>query len=76
MRVRLVEHVEEVVELDRLRRRVLESGIVAPSGKPCGDVPRVTSMYLRPSAERGRMMIVESTGSGLMPVSSFRSSFA
>ena len=32
-------------------------------------------MYLRPSAERGRIMIVESTGSGLIRVSSFRSSF-
>ena len=36
----------------------------------------MTSMYLRPSAERGRIMIVESTGSGLIRVSSLRSSLA
>ncbi len=33
-------------------------------------------MYFSPSADRGRTMIVESTGSGLIRVSSFRSSFA
>ena len=52
------------------------SGIVPPSGKPCSESPRVISMYFSPSADRGRTMIVESTGSGLIRVSSFRSSFA
>ena len=40
------------------------SGIVAPSAKPSSDVPRAISTYFRPSAERGRTIIVESTGSG------------
>ena len=40
------------------------------------DVPLVISTYLRPSAERGRMSTVESTGSGLTVVSSLSVSSA
>ena len=56
--------------------RALRSGIVAPSWKPSLDVPFVISTYLRPSAERGRMSTVESTGSGLTVVSSLSVSSA
>ena len=48
------------------------SGIVSPSAKPSSDVPRVSSTYFRPSAERGRMISVESFGSGSTDFSSFR----
>ena len=41
------------------------SGSVPSSGIPLLDVPRVTSMYLRPSGERGRTMIVELLGQRL-----------
>ena len=54
----------------------LRSGIVAPSSKPSLDVPLVISTYFRPSAERGRMSTVESTGSGLTVVSSLSVSTA
>ena len=40
------------------------SGIVAPASKPCSEVPRWSSRYLRPRAERERTVTVESTGSG------------
>ena len=40
------------------------SGIVSPSSKPSRDVPRVSSTYFRPSADRGRISTVESRGSG------------
>ena len=52
------------------------SGIVAPSSKPSLSVPRVISTYLRPSAERGRTISVESCGSGATSRSSVRSSTA
>ena len=56
--------------------RVLERDRAALREALLASSPRVISMYLRPSADRGRTMIVESTGSGLIRVSSFRSSFA
>ena len=40
------------------------SGIVSPSSKPSSEVPRVSSTYFRPSAERGRISTVVSFGSG------------
>ncbi len=40
------------------------SGIVASSGKPRAERPEVISTYLSPSAERGRISSVESSGSG------------
>ena len=52
--------------------RDADSGIVSPSSKPWSELPRVISTYLRPSADFGRMMIVESFGSGLTSRSSFR----
>ena len=51
-------------------------GIVAPSSKPSLSVPRVISTYLRPSAERGRTISVESCGSGPASRSSVRSRIA
>ena len=54
----------------------LASGIVSPSSKPSSDVPRVSSTYLRPSAERGRTSTVVSRGSGSAVRSSFRPSTA
>jgi hypothetical protein len=54
----------------------LRSGTVAPSSKPVLEVPFVISTYLSPSAERGRMSTVESTGSGLTVVSSLSVSTA
>jgi hypothetical protein len=52
------------------------SGTVLPSGQPRFEVPLVSSTYLRPRAERGRMMTVESIGSGLTVVSSLSPSCA
>ncbi len=52
------------------------SGITAPSAKPSSDVPRVICRYLRPSAERERMITLESTGNGSTDSSSFRFRFA
>ena len=52
------------------------AGIVAPASKPSSDSPGVISMYLRPSADRGRMIIVESTGSGSTCFSSLISTSA
>jgi hypothetical protein len=49
--------------------RALRNGIVAPSSKPSLEVPFVIWTYFRPSADRGRMITVESTGSGLTAVS-------
>ena len=63
---RVVEHVEELVELDRLHLRCRERDRAALGEALRSDVPRVTSTYFRPSEDRGRMMIVESIGSGLM----------
>ncbi len=40
------------------------SGSVSPASKPSSEVPRCSSRYLRPSAERERTVTVESTGSG------------
>jgi NAD(P)-dependent dehydrogenase (short-subunit alcohol dehydrogenase family) len=54
----------------------LRSGTVAPSWKPRLEVPLVISTYFSPSAERGRMSTVESTGSGLTVVSSLSVSSA
>ncbi len=51
-------------------------GIVAPSAKPRSSLPRVTSTNFRPSAERGRMISVESRGSGEASRSIVRSSTA
>jgi hypothetical protein len=53
-----------------------EAGIVSPAEKPSSDSPGVISTYFRPSAERGRMIIVESTGSGSTFFSSFSSTSA
>ncbi len=44
--------------------RAEETGIVSPGAKPCEELPGVICRYLRPSADFGRMIIVESTGSG------------
>ena len=44
--------------------------IVAPSASASRDVPRCSSTYFSPSAERGRMRTVESRGSGVADVSS------
>ena len=52
--------------------RDAESGIVSPSSKPESERPRVISTYLRPSADFGRMITVESFGSGLTSRSSLR----
>src|SRR5437899_2956892 len=41
---------------------VCESCITPPSGNTLAERPRLMSMYLRPSAERGRIVAVESTG--------------
>ena len=38
------------------------AGMVAPASNPSSDSPGSSSMYFSPSAERGRMIIVESTG--------------
>ena len=65
---------EDLVDLDRARACACVSGIVLPSGQPRLEVPLVSSTYFRPSAERGRTMTVESIGSGLTVVSSFRPS--
>jgi hypothetical protein len=40
------------------------SGIVSPSSKPSLDVPRLSSTYFSPSADRDRTITVESFGSG------------
>ena len=40
------------------------SGIVSPAAKPLEELPGVTCRNLRPSADFGRIIIVESTGSG------------
>ena len=56
--------------------RALRSGTVAPSSKPRLEVPLEISTYLSPSADRGRMSTVESTGSGLTVVSSLSVSCA
>ena len=69
-RVLLVEHVEELVELDRLRRRPARAGSCRRPGSPASTCPRVISTYLRPSAERGRTISVESLGSGPTSLSS------
>ena len=52
------------------------SAIVSPSWKPSDDLPRVISTYLRPSAERGRTISVESRGSGPASLSSVSPSTA
>jgi hypothetical protein len=52
------------------------SGIVAPSSNPSSDVPRSIWRYLSPSAERGRTIIVEFTGSGSTERSSLSESSA
>jgi hypothetical protein len=49
----------------------LASGIVAPALYFWVDVPGVSCTYFRPSAERARMMILESTASGWTVLSSF-----
>ena len=54
-----VEGVEDLVDLDRLGRGLRGRDRVAGL-KPSSDSPGVISTYLRPSAERGRMIIVES----------------
>ena len=41
------------------------SGTVSPSPKPSLERPRVSSTYLRPSADFVRMSSVESFGSGI-----------
>ena len=51
-------------------------GIVSPSWKLACDRPRVISTYLRPSADRGRTISVESSGSGPASLSSVRSTTA
>jgi hypothetical protein len=40
------------------------TGIVSPAAKPRDDLPGVTWRNLSPSADLGRIVIVESTGSG------------
>ena len=47
------------------------SGIVSPGRYPTDDVPGVSCTYLRPSAERERMRMVLSMGSGWTLLSSF-----
>ena len=56
--------------------RAARSGISAPSTKVSSEVPRTIWTYLRPSAERARMMIVESSGSPSTDLSSFSESAA
>ncbi len=50
--------------------------ITSPSCSSLRDVPRSRSMYFRPSAERGLMRIVVSSGIGTADVSSFSVSWA
>ena len=57
---RLVEDLVDVVELHR--DVGLASGIVSPSLRWSFERPRTNSMYFRPSAERGRTLMVVSTG--------------
>ena len=52
------------------------SGMVAPASKPAFEGPGVSSTYLRPSADRGRTISVESTGTGSTCLSSLRLSRA
>jgi hypothetical protein len=52
--------------------RAFACGIVSPAASVCLERPGVTWTYLRPRAERGRMMIVESLLSGSTVRSSFR----
>ena len=66
----VVERVEDLVELDRLAASRCAAGSSRRPAKPWLEVPLVISTYFRPSAERGRMSTVESTGSGLTVVSS------
>ena len=44
--------------------------IVAPSASSRDERPRTSSTYFSPSAERGRILIVESSGTGVADVSS------
>ncbi len=44
--------------------------IVPPSGNSVSERPRTSSTYFSPSAERGRILIVESAGIGDAPLSS------
>ena len=57
---RLVEDLEELVELDRDARLVERAACRRPRGLL--RVPRVSSTYLRPSAERGRTMTLRVDG--------------
>ena len=50
--------------------------MTAPSASSVRDVPRTSSTYFSPSAERGRMRIVESSGSGVADESSLSVSWA
>ena len=54
----------------------LAIGTVEPFAKPFFDEPSVICTYLRPRADRGRMMMLESMGSFSTVVSSLRSSTA
>ena len=56
--------------------RAWARGTVAPVVKPARDRPGVSCTYLSPSAERGRIRIVLSTGSGSRSRSSFSCSRA
>ena len=51
--------------------RAWRTGIVEPAGRPARPSPGVSSMYLRPSEERGRTSRVESAGTGSISLSSF-----
>ena len=60
----------------RGRRPARSRSATAPSAQLAAESPRTSSTYFRPSAERGRMRIVESAGIGEAALSSFSVSSA
>ena len=64
---RRVEHLQEVVDLDR--QAGVRGGIVAPAASVWLEWPRSSSRYLRPSGDTGRTRSVVSAGSGSIDLS-------